>query len=97
VREEVRLWWQPRRGPELKIQLRNSMRVGTRAWNGSVSAEKTGEWSSSIGVEWVEVDGVRIPGDVVGVELRPMRAGREREFATCVVELIVGKFEVVGR
>ena len=70
----------------------NHVQVGVKAWDYCQPAEAEGVWGASIGVLWVEVDGVRVPGIVQTVTHRPMRYD---QFESVVIELICGKFETV--
>lgn len=70
----------------------NHVRVGVKAWDGSAGAEWSGKWGASIGVIWVEIDGDRVPGDVVEAVLEPITG---RDFETVTLRFVVGKFETV--
>lgn len=66
------------------------IRVGTKGWNGSEAARTWDECAIGIGVEWVEVDGIRLD-DVVGVELKITEG-----FATPVLAVrMFGPMEIV--
>lgn len=67
------------------------IRIGQRGWDHDEGAASVAETGAGIGVAWVEVAGIRIPGDVIsGVD---WRADGSR-FSAPSVELI-GRVEII--
>ena len=71
------------------MMIENHIRVGVRAWDGDHKA--TNEWGGSIGCMWVEIDGVRVPGQVI----RTKTEASAENFQTITIEFAASKVEFV--
>ncbi len=71
----------------------NSIRAGVKeiTSTGFPPSEDNGEAVGSMQVHWVEVDGVRVPGNVLDVAWN----GNGEDFHTVTVRWLCSKFETV--